>query len=135
MAEVVLDASAALELVFNEIVPGLFSSERMKDVSFVAPWIWRLEVVNAVLVKMRRKLLSEAQAIGALQFLDGLKIAFATEPTSRSLERFAAFARPLQLTAYDAAYVELALSRGLPILTMDRNVRDAAKRLRIEVIE
>jgi predicted nucleic acid-binding protein len=36
-------------------------------------------------------------------------------------------ARQAQLTAYDAAYLELALRLGLPIATLDVRLRQSAK--------
>jgi predicted nucleic acid-binding protein len=52
----------------------------------------------------------------------------------------AAWAATLQLadrfglTLYDAAYLELALRRGLPLATLDRALRAAAQALGLEVI-
>lgn len=42
-------------------------------------------------------------------------------------------ARTEKLTAYDAAYLELALRRNLPLLTRDHALGDAARRVGIAV--
>jgi len=42
-------------------------------------------------------------------------------------------AREYNLTAYDAAYLELALRRNLPIATLDNPLAKAAKKLEIPV--
>jgi predicted nucleic acid-binding protein len=65
------------------------------------------------------------------------------------LERLAAFlevspttpsaliaaARQSGLTAYDAAYFELALRRNLPLATLDDRMRAAAQRAGIELLQ
>jgi predicted nucleic acid-binding protein len=43
-------------------------------------------------------------------------------------------ARAENLTTYDAAYLELAVRRGLPLLTKDNELRRAATRLGVEVL-
>jgi prevent-host-death family protein len=40
-----------------------------------------------------------------------------------------ALSRREGLTAYDAAYLELAMREGLPLATLDRQLREAAARL------
>jgi predicted nucleic acid-binding protein len=134
MQEVVLDASAALEWLFLDKPAVPLASDPVSNASFVAPWLWRLEVVNAVLVKERQKVLTHTEAARCLRYLQALNVHLVDEPLGRGLERLAAFARPHQLTAYDAVYVELALTKGLPLLTFDRNQQAAARRLGIEVI-
>jgi predicted nucleic acid-binding protein len=55
----------------------------------------------------------------------------ATLKQSSRLEQLAAFARPYQLTAYDAAYLHVAETKSATMLTLDQNLIDAAKRLAI----
>ena len=44
------------------------------------------------------------------------------------------FADRFQLTLYDAAYLELAARRGLPLATLDRELRDASAALGIALL-
>jgi predicted nucleic acid-binding protein len=46
-----------------------------------------------------------------------------------------ALARQERLTAYDAAYLELAMREGLPIATLDQEIRDAAARVGVPLFE
>ena len=135
MPEIVVDASVTLAWLFDEGPPSLSTNERVAGASFIAPWMWRLEVVNVVLVKEREKVLTQAQAAGCFRFLDALNIVVVAEPINRDLQQLASFARPHQLTAYDAVYVELALTLNLPLFTHDRNQKDAATNLGIELFE
>jgi len=43
-------------------------------------------------------------------------------------------ARRTGLTAYDAVYFELALRRRLPLATLDDKMREAARRVGLELI-
>ena len=43
-------------------------------------------------------------------------------------------ARTYDLTAYDAAYLELAAIRGLPLATVDERLRAACARAGVEVV-
>jgi predicted nucleic acid-binding protein len=134
MARIVIDASATLAWLFDEedtnarVRPILDSSE------LVAPWLWRLEVANAILVRERRKLLAETLASRLLQALDDLKIDLVGEPADRTVVELAKSARPYQLCAYDAVYVDLAIRLRLPLFTRDNNMRAAAKRAGVGLI-
>jgi predicted nucleic acid-binding protein len=39
-----------------------------------------------------------------------------------------------RLTLYDAAYLELAVRRNLPLATLDRELRDAAKAVGVDLL-
>jgi predicted nucleic acid-binding protein len=70
MATIVIDASVTLAWLFDED-RAIAKVKRVLDESeLVAPWLWRLEVANAVLVRQRRRALTEAQANHVLRLLD-----------------------------------------------------------------
>lgn len=132
MSDLVVDASATLAWLFGEEQANAVES-RLGDAALVAPSLWRLEVVNAILIKERRKDITPAQGVRFLQILEAMAIDIVSDPPGRSLEQLALFARPHQLTAYDAVYLELATALGLPLWTYDRNLQQAAKRLGVEL--
>ncbi len=89
----------------------------------VAPRLWRYELCNALLVNERRGRLKAADTRAALFDLDQMRIELDVdhdEPKVLDL------ARRGDLTAYDAAYLEVARRRGLPLATLDQRLRDAA---------
>jgi predicted nucleic acid-binding protein len=61
-----------------------------------------------------------------LQFLTALPIAVDAETPFRSFDPILGLARAHALTAYDAAYLDLALRRGLPLATLDDDLKKAA---------
>jgi predicted nucleic acid-binding protein len=128
MARLVIDASVTLAWLFDEDSAAARIKSVLDRSELVAPWLWRLEVTNAVLVRERRKILTEAQAFRLLQLLNELTIDLMPEPLSRSASGLAQTARPHQLSAYDAVYLDLAIQLGLPLFTRDENLRAAAAR-------
>ncbi len=92
----------------------------------LVPPLWAVEVVNALWSAERRKRLSAAQSTHFLERLHGFDIAIDTPRISRAFESVFACARKWNLTAYDAAYLELALREGLPLATLDEPLKKAA---------
>jgi predicted nucleic acid-binding protein len=53
---------------------------------------------------------------------------------SAPIRRVIAVARQFRLTAYDAAYLDLASDQQLPIATLDRRLADAAKQAGVPLV-
>ncbi len=90
------------------------------------PSLWPLEVANTVVMGERRKRSTPAQAATWLGFLGVLPIVVDDETTARAWGDTLGLARAHNLSAYDAAYLELAMRRGLPIATLDDKLKAAA---------
>jgi predicted nucleic acid-binding protein len=94
----------------------------------LAPAIWPLEASNAVLVAERRQRSSADEVAWFLDSLGSLPVMIMPLAVERVWERTALLAREMNLTLYDALYLELALSEGLPLATLDQELRSAASR-------
>jgi predicted nucleic acid-binding protein len=66
--------------------------------------------------------------------LDELPVEFIPEPAGRTSASLAQIARPYQLSAYDAVYLDLADRLGLPLFTRDNNLRSAAARAGVPLV-
>ncbi len=135
MSRILIDASTTLAWAFNESGRGPGLLPIFRDHELVAPWLWKLEVTNAVLVRERRKTISEAAGVRHLAALEALGVELIDEPADRSLTGLAQLGRPHQLTAYDAAYFDLAVRTGLPFLVDDGNLRRAAERSGVALVK
>lgn len=93
----------------------------------LVPALWPLEVANALLVGERRKRATEAKVTTFLKLLKSLPISFDDETPDRAWDESLLLARLHQLSVYDAAYLELALRRDLPLATLDGPLKAAAK--------
>lgn len=131
----VIDSSIALTWCFeDEASPEtdrLF--ERVRDDGAVVPGLWHLEVANVLLQAERRGRIGRADVARRLTLISDLPIATDQETTPRAWHETLSLARAENLTAYDAAYLELAERRGLPLMTRDNELGAAAKRLGVTV--
>jgi predicted nucleic acid-binding protein len=91
--------------------------------------LWPLEVANAVLMGERRQRSTEAQAAKWFGYLRSLPIAVDDATNDRAWGEVLSLARTHRLSACDAAYLELALRRGLPLATLDDQLKAAATAL------
>lgn len=125
----VLDASMTMAWCFtDERTPeseavGIALSRQEQA---VVPAVWSVEVCNAAIRGLRRNRVTTAEVSS---FMHALRLLPITQnaPVRRAemlhlLER----ARALDLSAYDASYLDLALRIGLPLATLDGQLRQAA---------
>lgn len=126
----VLDASVAVAWCFPDEATAF--TEGVLDVlasgtEALTPAIWPLEVANALLAGERRKRISVAQVTTVLQRIAELPISIDAVRLDTAFGQILSVARQEQLTEYDAAYLELALREGLPLATLDKGLRRAAR--------
>ena len=98
------------------------------------PSIWPLEVGNVLLVAERNRRLSEADSTRFISLLTELPIIVDQEPPERMIKEIFALARKHRLSSYDASYLDLAMRKGLPIATLDKNLIAAAKRSKVPIV-
>ena len=125
----VLDASVTLAWCFDDTVSPV--AEHALDLleagaEAVVPALWRLELANVLVMAEKRKRLTQAETIRFLSLLGEFPIRVASDPSG--IEAIVALARTHGLTAYDAAYLDLAQRTGLPLATLDEALAAAAAR-------
>jgi predicted nucleic acid-binding protein len=91
------------------------------------PALWPLEVANALIVLVRRRKLNEDERQTGLGWLRGLPLRIDPEAAALAFSRLSELAAAHQLSVYDAAYLELAQRRKLPLACTDGPLRKAAK--------
>ncbi len=92
----------------------------------LVPSVWPLEVANVIARAEARGLINEARSLQFLRLLEDLAIATDADTPQQALKETLQLARRFALSAYDAAYLELALRRGLPLATLDAALQKAA---------
>ena len=98
------------------------------------PAVWSLEIANALLVGERSKRLKQPEILRFVALLEDLSIRQDAPSVSESVSRVFPLARAYGLTAYDAAYLELAIRHGASLATLDGNLQKAAKRGGVHVL-
>lgn len=96
------------------------------DAQAVVPSVWHLEVANVIARAEARGLITEARSLKFLGLLEGLAVTTDAETAHHAPGGTLQLARRFSLSAYDAAYLELALRQGLPLATLDAGLRQAA---------
>jgi predicted nucleic acid-binding protein len=99
-------------------------AERLKSDRAVVPALWELEFTNVLRAACLRQRMNAADAQDVVADFDALPIDVDRTAVRRS--ELLALALRFGLTSYDAACLELALRRQLPIATLDGPLREAA---------
>jgi predicted nucleic acid-binding protein len=128
VAEFVLDGSVALAWYFRDEVNAYAMAvlDHLPGARALVPAVWPLEIGNGVLSGERRGRSTEAQAERWLGYLLGMPITVDARGVADLWGEVLGVARRFGLSAYDAAYLELALRRGLPLATLDRRLQESA---------
>jgi predicted nucleic acid-binding protein len=132
----VLDSSATLARLWEDettdAIRQLF--ELICDRGAWAPSLWRLQVANALEMDLRRGRHVAEFRDGALADLALLPIQIDPETDRHAWDATLRLAGKHRLTLYDAAYLELAVRRALPLATLDRQLRIAAENEGVELL-
>jgi predicted nucleic acid-binding protein len=126
--EFVLDSSVTLAWYFKDELNDYANAvrETMVQSRAIVPGLWPLEVANSVVIGERRGRSTRAQAATWLSVLCAFPILVDDEMSVRAWGDTLNIARAQNLSAYDAAHLEVAMRRGLPIATLDDELKTAA---------
>ena len=115
--DVTLETEAALEAtaVFELWVPAL----------------WTLELGNLLLGAQRRKRISQTKRVELATLADSLRLKIDREFVA--IAKLDGLAATYGLTTYDAAYLELAIRRELPLATFDQALLKAMKQCSVDL--
>ena len=94
------------------------------EAEYWVPSIWRLEMVNGLLMAERRKRIDKGWRIESVDQAARLNVR--VDPTQPSMTAVANLADRHRLTAYDAAYLELAMRQKFGLITQDHDLARAA---------
>jgi predicted nucleic acid-binding protein len=136
MTDLVLDASVALAWCFKNEATAAADGvlENLATATASVPAIWHLEIANVLTLSERRRRITPANSAEFIALLETLAIRVDEETSVRALGRVLDVAREERLTAYDAAYLELAMRLGVPLASKDGELCDAAERLGVGVL-
>jgi predicted nucleic acid-binding protein len=136
LADFVLDCSVTLSWYFKDeadpYADGVLA--RLTRGRALVPGLWPLEVANAILVGERRRRSTPAQAKQWIALVEALPIDVDRVTGLSTIGPLADLGRSLQLSAYDAAYIDLALRHGLPLATLDDQLKKAAKTAGVKLL-
>jgi predicted nucleic acid-binding protein len=132
----VLDSSATLAWIYGDETTDAIRAvfDQVAGEGAVVPALWRLEVGNSLTVAVRRNRVNEAFRRAALADLALLDITTDQYTDSHAWGETLGLADRFRLTLYDAAYLELAQRRTLPLATLDGDLCSAAQALGVRLL-
>lgn len=128
--KVVADSSVFLAVVLDE-------PERQRIIRAAqgrrlsAPEVLPFEIGNALSAMMKRRLLSPAEATAAWDAATRIPVELRSVDIRAALRMAASRA----IYAYDAYFLDCALSSGTPLLTLDRGMARVAQTIGVELLE
>ncbi len=132
----VLDSSVALAWVYadetTDAVLGLFDEIRIHGAW--VPGLWRWEIANVLQLNVRRGRHDADFRDSALSSLALLPVKVDAEADRQAWSAALHLAERHRLTVYDAAYLEIALRRKIPLATLDGQLRAAASDEKVQLL-
>ncbi|MDQ3483912.1 MAG: type II toxin-antitoxin system VapC family toxin [Actinomycetota bacterium] len=130
----VIDASITMAWCFEDESTEHSEAvlELVAGAGALVPSLWRLEVTNVLAVAERKRRLTEAQSSRFVSLLAQLPIDTVVDvpPMPELME----LVRRHGLSSYDATYLWLSATRGLPLATLDERLADASHEAGVEVV-
>lgn len=112
-----------------------FAGEQIGKFEVWVPALWWYEIMNVLVSAQKRGRLTENTLTGLVTLYSQLPIQIDFSGDVAILFRLNHIASAYHLSAYDAAYLELAERRQCGIATLDIRLRDTAKRIGIPVFK
>ena len=103
------------------------------EVDAIVPNLWHLEVSNVLLGAEKRTEINLGDSEGFIIQLENLTIHVDSLTAHQTFTRIINIARTYKLSSYDASYLELAMREGIPLATLDSDLRKAAKKAQVEI--
>lgn len=124
----VLDGSFVMAWFFDDESDAYADAieAEVTNLHFCVPGHWSLEIVNTMLVGIRRGRTTGQKASDFCEAISMYSIEVDPETSEAAWRETMRLAQLYRLSAYDAAYLELALRLKLPLATIDQHLAKAA---------
>lgn len=130
MKKYVLDCSVVIAWIFQDEATAQTETlrEQLAESIAIVPAIWHLEVTNTLVVSAHRGRIQLTEIPSLISLLESLPLEVDPQTSSQAFSQTFKLAQNYQLSAYDAAYLELAMRQNLPLATLDQRLQEVAKR-------
>jgi len=128
--DIVVDANIYLAVILNEPEkPSII--EQTRKVELVSPEVLPYEIGNALAAMSKRNRLNKEQVLKSFNIFNMIPARLVPVNIDKALDIACTF----NIYAYDAYYLELAQRLKVPLLTLDNQMQDIAKTLKIKLLE
>lgn len=134
--KIIVDASVVASWLLEDEQSDYALSVKEKIIegfTMIQPSIWLFEITNILRNAQRRKRVSFAQSKDYLEAISALPIEISNYFNLHNSKDLFELADKHNLTTYDAAYIQLAKSYQVALATMDRELKQAAKREKVKI--
>lgn len=133
MKQIVIDASVVLKwyLVdeeYSETALKLLEGYVSDRLNLTAPALLEYEVTNGLIIAKRKGRVDDSAVMKALDGFETLNIEL--KPLSKLHHKVIHYCNTYSITAYDASYLALAESLGIPLVTADRKLYNSVKKIK-----
>ena len=137
MNGIVVDASVVLAWCFPDESSDYADAVllALEDQTVVVPAIWPVEITNGLLVGERRKRIRQPEVRRFIDLLKELSIVADARSVTDTISNVLPLGRQYDLSAYDLAYVDVALRHQLPLATLDAALQRAARTAGIKIFK
>jgi predicted nucleic acid-binding protein len=101
----------------------------------LVPPIWSVEITNALKVGERRRRIRHPKVRRFVELLKGLSILEDTQPFADRVTNILPLAQEYDLSAYDAAYLDVAVRQRVPLATLDAALQKAGRAAGINIFK
>jgi predicted nucleic acid-binding protein len=134
----VLDNSVAMRwlLQSKKTVDQDYSESVLRSLvktNALVPNLWHLEAANVLLTAEKRHEIKPGDMERFIDQLESLPISVDAMTSQKAFNRTLALAKAFRLSSYDAAYLELAIREGLPLASLDKNLRKATRNAGVDI--
>lgn len=130
LMKIIMDASAIITIVIDEPEKSLIAN-LTKDAELLSPEMVPFEIGNALTRLKRRHILNDEKVIEAYTVYTHIPLRLVEVNIEHALK----IACQYNIYAYDAYYLEAAFRLKLPLLTLDRPMKDIARKMRLDILE
>jgi predicted nucleic acid-binding protein len=127
--KIVSDASSFIAVLLDETERN-WVIKKTKSCDVVSPVILPYEIGNALIASYKRKRIDGDEIIKAYSVSKTIKVQLLEIDIINALKIAVRF----NIYAYDAYYLECCIENNLPLLSLDKKMRELATILNIEVI-
>jgi predicted nucleic acid-binding protein len=134
---VVLDCSITMTFCFPDVATPTTTAffRTLAARPPVVPALWCLEVTNVLALAVRRGRLRSADIQTILDDLHDLAPEVDHSASDRAFTHLRALCADHRITSYDAAYLDLAMQRSLPLATLDSALSKAARACGVPLVK
>lgn len=134
----VLDNSVVMRWCFDDVINDYAEAVLQlmsNNGKVIVPVLWRYEVTAVLSKAQRMGSISADKVSGFLDDLNAFSITTDYEGIERIMNDVRLVAVNYGLTGYDAAYLELAIRKKLPIATLDEELQKATRMAGVELLQ